>query len=117
MTNGYQLHPWCQQREVVDYCTKNGVVVEAYCPLVRNQKADDKTLNEIANKYNKTTGHILIRYCIEKGWSPLPKSDTPSRIKANADVFGWSIDKEDMAKLDGLDDGDKGSICQIPVKD
>lgn len=87
-------------------------MVEAYCPIVRNQKADDKTLVGLAEKYKKTTGQILIRYCIEKGWSPLPKSDTPSRIKANAEVFGWSIDAADVAKLDALDEAEKGAICE-----
>ena len=108
----FQLHPWNQQREAVEYCQKNKIVVEAYCPLVRNQKADDKTLVQLAEKYKKNTSQVLIRYCIEKGWVPLPKSDTPSRIKANADVFGFELDKEDMAALDGLDQGANGAIVQ-----
>lgn len=44
---------------------------------------------------------------------PLPKSDTPSRIEANADVFGFEIDEEDMKALDGLDQGDKGAIGEF----
>jgi len=110
--NQIELHPWCQQREIVDYCNTNKIIVEAYCPLVRNQKADDKTLKSLAEKYKKNTGQVLIRYCIEKGWVPLPKSDTPSRIEGNADVYDFSLSKEDMASLDGLDQGAKGSIVQ-----
>ncbi|KAJ9645195.1 hypothetical protein H2199_003200 [Coniosporium tulheliwenetii] len=110
--NQIELHPWCQQRTAVSYCEEKGIVVEAYCPLVRNQKADDKTLNALAEKYQKSTGQILIRYCLQKGWVPLPKSDTPSRIEANADVYGFDISKEDMETLDGLDQGDKGAIVQ-----
>ncbi|KAK5119151.1 hypothetical protein LTR85_007765 [Meristemomyces frigidus] len=98
--NQLELHPWLQQREVVEYCQKNGIVVEAYCPLVRNQKANDPTLNEIAKKHGKTTAQVLVRYCVQKGWSPLPKSDNPGRIAQNADVFGFEIGKEDMQKLD-----------------
>jgi len=112
LVNQIELHPWCQQRDLVKYCQDNGIVVEAYCPLVRNQKADNKALVEVAEKYKKNTAHILIRYCIQKGWSPLPKSDTPSRIEANAQVFGWSMSDEDMAKLDSLDEGPKGAICE-----
>ncbi|KAF2221367.1 aldo-keto reductase [Elsinoe ampelina] len=110
--NQIELHPWLQQREIVDYCNKHKIIVEAYCPLVRNKKADDPTLNSIADKHSKTTGQVLIRYCLQKGWSPLPKSDTPSRIEANADVFGFELDSEDMKKLDGLDQGPAGSIVQ-----
>ena len=110
--NQIELHPWCQQREVVRYCETNKIVVEAYCPLVRNQKADDETLNKVADKHAKTPGQVLIRYCVQKGWVPLPKSDTPSRISANADVYAFELDGEDMATLDNLDQGAKGAIVQ-----
>jgi diketogulonate reductase-like aldo/keto reductase len=43
---------------------------------------------------------------------PLPKSDTPSRIESNADVYGFELDQDDMKKLDGLDQGEKGAIVQ-----
>lgn len=110
--NQIELHPWNQQRECVEYCRQNNILVEAYCPLVRNQKADDKTLNKIADKHAKTTGQVLIRWCLQKGFVPLPKSDTPSRISANADVYGFELDKEDMQTLDNLDEGAKGAIVQ-----
>jgi diketogulonate reductase-like aldo/keto reductase len=100
--NQLELHPWNQQREIVDYCHKNGIVVEAYCPLVRNQKANDPTLNEIASMHGKTPSQVLIRYCIEKGWSPLPKSDNPGRIAQNADVFDFALTQADMEKLDAM---------------
>jgi diketogulonate reductase-like aldo/keto reductase len=107
-----QLHPWCQQREAVEYCVKNNIVIEAYCPLVRNQKAHDKTLNDVANKHKRSTNQILIRYCLEKGWVPLPKSDTPQRIVSNANVYDFELDEEDMKSLDSLDQGSKGAIVQ-----
>lgn len=87
-------------------------MVQAYCPLVRNEKADDKTLNAIADKHKKSTGQVLIRYALQKDWVPLPKSDTPSRIEQNADVYGFELDEGDMEKLDGLDQGAKGAIVQ-----
>jgi len=100
--NQLELHPWLQQREVVEYCQRNGIVVEAYCPLVRNAKANDKTLNEVADKHKKSTAQVLVRYCIEKNWSPLPKSDNPGRIKQNSEVFDFKLDQEDMTKLDSV---------------
>ncbi|KAI4120946.1 MAG: hypothetical protein LQ338_006655 [Usnochroma carphineum] len=111
--NQIELHPWCQQREIVDYCNQNKIIIEAYCPLVRNMKAHDETLVSISEKRSKTTGQTLIRYCLQKGWVPLPKSDTPSRIKANADVFGFELDDDDMKRLDGLDQGERGAIVQV----
>ncbi|THY56849.1 aldo-keto reductase [Aureobasidium pullulans] len=110
--NQIELHPWNQQRVAVEYCQANNIVVEAYCPLVRNQKADDPTLKSLSEKYKKSTGQVLIRYCLQKGWVPLPKSDTPSRIKDNADIYDFEISKEDMSKLDDLDQGAAGAIVQ-----
>ncbi|KAI4755719.1 aldo-keto reductase [Aureobasidium sp. EXF-3400] len=110
--NQIELHPWNQQRVAVEFCQANNIVVEAYCPLVRNQKADDPTLKSLSEKYKKSTGQVLIRYCLQKGWVPLPKSDTPSRIKENADIYDFEISKEDMSKLDDLDQGAAGAIVQ-----
>ena len=112
-----QLHPWCQQRVVEKYCRENGIVVEAYSPLVRNQRAHDPTLVGVAGKHGKTTAQVLIRCCLQKGWVPLPKSDTPSRIEENADVFGFELDGEDMETLDGLDMGDAGAIVEAVKND
>ena len=105
-----QLHPWCQQREIVSFCQSEGIIVSAYCPLVRNQKAEDPTLLSLSKKYNKSTAQVLVRYSLQKGWTPLPKSETPSRIAANADVFDFNLDAAEMEKLDSLDEGAKGQF-------
>jgi diketogulonate reductase-like aldo/keto reductase len=55
---------------------------------------------------------VLVRYCLQKGWVPLPKSDTPQRIVSNADVYNFELDEEDMKALDDLDQGSKGAIVQ-----
>lgn len=87
-------------------------MVEAYCPLVRNSKAGDETLVGIAQKYDVTPSQVLVRYSLEKGWVPLPKSDNATRIQVNADVFAFALDHDDMRLLDGLDEGRAGSIVQ-----
>jgi diketogulonate reductase-like aldo/keto reductase len=105
------MHPWCQQKEIDKYCQKNGIVVEAYSPLVRNKKSDDPTLNEVARSHDVSVAQVLIRYSLQKGWVPLPKSDTLSRIAANAEVYGFELLEEEMKKLNSLDQGTRGSIC------
>ena len=55
---------------------------------------------------------MLIRYSFQNNWVPLPKSDTPSRIVGNADVYDFELSKEDMQKLDDLDQGARGAIVQ-----
>ena len=93
-------------------------MVEAYSPLVRGQKGDDATLTKLAEHHKKSPAQILIRYCLQKDWVPLPKSDTPSRIEENADVYDFHLSDEDMKTLDDLDQGERGSIgvylCRFP---
>ncbi|KAM0722042.1 hypothetical protein Q7P37_002968 [Cladosporium fusiforme] len=108
--NQLELHPWLQQREVVAYCQKNGMVIEAYCPLVRNQKANDPVLSGIASKHEKSTAQVLLRYCLQKEWVPLPKSDNSDRIAQNADVYGFELSQDDMSKLDEQNTDGSGSL-------
>ncbi|KAI9826651.1 MAG: hypothetical protein M1832_006247 [Thelocarpon impressellum] len=108
--NQIELHPFCQQRQVAAHCAGLSIVLQAYSPLVRNRRADDATLVALAEKYATSTPQLLIRYALQKGWVPLPKSDTPARIAANADVYGFAIEAGDMDTLDALDEGSRGAI-------
>ncbi|PLB53724.1 Aldo/keto reductase [Aspergillus steynii IBT 23096] len=110
--NQIELHPWCQQRVIDAYCKKNGIIVESYSPIVRNYKASDPTLVELGKKYGKSTQQVLIRYALQKGWVPLPKTDNPDRIVSNADVFDFDISEEDFAVLNALDQGRAGAIVE-----
>lgn len=113
--NQIELHPWCQQRDIVAYCREKGIVVQAYCPLVRAQRADDPVLNRIASKYGKTWAQILIRWSLQKGYSPQVKSVHGQRIKENAQVYDFCIADEDMAELDDCDMGAEGACSWNPV--
>ncbi|MCJ1429018.1 hypothetical protein MMC29_006931 [Sticta canariensis] len=115
--NQLELHPWSQQRTIVSYCRAHSIIIEAYSPLVRNQKSHNTTLVSLAQKYSKTPSQILIRWSLQHGWVPLPKSDTKSRIEENSDVFGWELESEDMHVLDDLDEGQEGAIVQAVKND
>ncbi|KAG6378339.1 NADP-dependent oxidoreductase domain-containing protein [Boletus reticuloceps] len=98
------LHPLCQQRPIVDYCRAQSIVVQAYCPIIRGQM-DQSVIQAIAKKYERDPAQILIRWSLQKGFVPLPKSATPSRIKSNADIYDFSLGSEDVTLLDNLDMG------------
>lgn len=115
LANDWQLHPFCQQRAIVSYCRTNNIVISAYCPLVRNLKASNEIIVSIAKKHSVSTNQVLVRYSLQKGWNPLPKSDTPERIEQNADVFGFELDEENMKALDELDEGDRGALVEAVV--
>jgi diketogulonate reductase-like aldo/keto reductase len=79
---------------------------------VGNRKSEDLTLVRLAKKYNRSTEQILIRYCLQKGWVPLPKSDDPEQIAQSVNVYDFKISQEDMVTLDGLDRGASGAIVE-----
>lgn len=87
-------------------------MLQAYSPLAKNTKADDPTLTKIAKIHNVAGTQVLIRYCLQKNWTPLPKSVTPSRIVQNADVYGFELGEEEMEMLEGLDQGASGALLE-----
>ncbi|GAA6040720.1 hypothetical protein JCM8097_000891 [Rhodosporidiobolus ruineniae] len=113
--NQIELHPFCQQKPIVEYCQKEGIVVEAYCPILRGQRFDDPTIVKISEKHSVDPARILIRWSLQKGFVPLPKSDTLSRIERNRDLEGFELDAEDMKALDSLDEAEKGAVSWNPV--
>ena len=103
--NQLELHPWFQSRDIVEYCTAHGIVVEAYSPLAKAQKMDDPVLVRIAAAHGVEPAQILVRWSLDKGFVTLPKSVTESRIKLNKDVFNIKLSADDVAALDALDCG------------
>ena len=101
--NQVELHVFLQQPELVEFCKQHGIVVEAYSPLAHGHGLDDPVLTEIAKKHGKTTAQIMLRWCIEVGTVPLPKSVTPERIKQNFEITDFTLDAADMAKIKELE--------------
>lgn len=89
------------QNEIVDYCKANGILVEAYSPLATGAIVEHSDLSTLAEKYGVTVAQLCIRFCIENGTLPLPKSVNEDRIKANLEV-DFKISNEDMAYLNSL---------------
>jgi len=79
-------------------------VVEAYAPLTRAQRLQDPTLVSLSQKYGCTTPQLLVRWSLQHGFVPLPKSISKERIIENAGVEGFEISQDDMKKIDGLEE-------------
>ena len=89
------------QNNITEYCKANGILVEAYSPLATGAIVDHGELSALAEKYGVSVAQLCIRFCIENGTLPLPKSVNEDRIKANIDV-DFSISKQDMDYLNSL---------------
>jgi diketogulonate reductase-like aldo/keto reductase len=95
----YELHPWLPHDDIVTWCRAHGVIVQAWSPLVRSERSSEPVLKEIGDKYGKSWAQVLVRWSLQKGYVPLPKSVTPSRIEENADVWDFELNEADMARL------------------
>lgn len=103
MANQIPFYIGKDQKELMAFCEKHDIVVEAYSPLATGQLLDSSELKEIADKYGVTTAQLAIRYCLEKNTIPLPKSTHEERIIQNKQL-DFEISEDDMAILDKIED-------------
>ena len=103
--NQVEFSPYNYQKDLLDVCNKNKIILEAYSPLTNGKINGYETCPRI--KHNKTTAQVLIRWAIEHDLVVIPKSARKKRIVENADIFDFSLDKSDMKILDH----DEGFRC------
>jgi len=104
--NQIELHPLLQQKEIVAYCEKEGILIEAYSPLAKGSSwlLNHKELKKIARAHSKTVAQVLIRWSLQRGYICLPKSSNKARVVENFDVSDWALTKDDMKLIAGLDE-------------
>ena len=102
--NQFEVHPLFTQKPLIDFCKKNNIVVEAYTPLARNDDRLQKNLilKGLAKKYNKTIQQIVLRWHIELGIIPIPRSLNPERQFQNIDIFDFSLTTEEIKAIDSI---------------
>jgi diketogulonate reductase-like aldo/keto reductase len=100
--NQIRLCPGDTQDEVVDYCRNKNILLEAYSPLGTGAIFEAADIQAIAKKYRKTVAQICIRWSLQRGYLPLPKSITPARIKENTEVFDFELSAEDVKAIADL---------------
>ncbi|KAH6976281.1 NADP-dependent oxidoreductase domain-containing protein [Ilyonectria sp. MPI-CAGE-AT-0026] len=99
----WEVHPWLTRADIVTWCRARNIAVEAYCPIVRGQRWGEPKVAALAAKYGKTEAQILLRWSLQRGYVPLVKSVTPSRILENTQLYDFELTEEeveDMATTD-----------------
>ena len=97
-----EFHPGYTQEMTVRYCQEQGILVQAWSPIGRSALLHNPMLLEIAEHYQVSVAQLCIRYAVQRGVVPLPKSSAMERMKQNQDVFGFEISMEDMYRLGTL---------------
>ena len=100
--NQIEYHIGQTTPETVNYCRQKGILIEAWAPLNRGLALNNEKIAQIAEKHGKSTAQIHLRYCLQNGVLPLPKSVTPERIKENMEIFDFELSLDEMRELDAL---------------
>lgn len=105
--NQVEFNPYCQQKELRKLMKEAGVHVESWGPLGSGNQnlLKEPLINKIAQKYNKNSGQIILRFEIQDGVIVFPKSSNLDRIKSNMEIFDFELTENEMNLMRGLDKG------------
>jgi methylglyoxal/glyoxal reductase len=107
--NQIELHPRFSQQPLATYCEKLGIAVEAWSPLggTGGNLLDDPILKNIAEKYNKSTAQVVLRWELQSGIITIPKSTHRARIKANTELYDFELSATEMKTINDMDKAPK----------
>lgn len=102
--NQVESHPYLTQKPLMDYCAQKGIVCEAWGPLGGQgaQIMAEQTIGDIADKHGKTPAQVILRWDLQRGIVPLPKSVHRERIFSNAELYDFALDDEDMRAIEAM---------------
>jgi len=102
--NQIEVHPFNTRTDITSFCKEKGIIIEAYAPLARAKRMEDPKIVEFSRKYSCTPAQLMVRWSLQHGYVPLPKSVTKGRIVENAQIEGFEIGEDDMKAMDKLDE-------------
>lgn len=104
VVNQIEFHPFIYetQKPIIEFCRNNGITVEAYSPLSRGKALDHQKVAEVAKNIGKTNGQVMLRWAIEHGTVPIPKTSHKERMIENLGIFDFELSKEQMQELNSL---------------
>ncbi|MEV8329184.1 aldo/keto reductase [Streptomyces niveus] len=117
--NQLEIHPYFQQRPVLDYDNDHGILNQAWSPIGgitfypgygedRRSVLEDPAVTAIAEAHGKSPAQVLLRWGIQQGRSVIPKSTKRHRIAENVDVFDFALSTDELKTLDALETGLRG---------
>lgn len=112
--NQIETHPHFQQRDVREYHHRHNIQIESYSPLGSGAVLDNSLIAQVASKHQRSPAQVIIRWHLQEGLVVIPKSVTPDRIRQNLNVFDFTLDDGDMAKIATLDDPEDGKTGSQP---
>ena len=108
--NQIELHPWLPQREQRADDDRRGIVTESWSPLARGgDLLAEPVFAAIGDRYGKTPGQVILRWHVQLGLVPIPKSGNAERLRQNLEVFDFELTDSDLAEIDAVEAAQRGS--------
>ena len=107
-----EFSPWLFQQDILNTCKTNHIQLQAYSPLTRGLKFNDPRLVTLCNKYQKSPAQMVLRWHLEHGISPIPKSIKKERLIENFEANHFSMEAQDVLTMDGFNENFR--ICENP---
>ncbi|WP_125764629.1 aldo/keto reductase [Companilactobacillus hulinensis] len=106
--NQIEVNPWYQQNSEVDFNQGEDIRVEAWAPFAEGKHDifTNEVIKEIADKYNKSNGQVILRWLLQRGITVIPKSVHKNRMEENINVFDFELTDDEMKVMNGLDKGE-----------
>ncbi|XP_045483552.1 aldo-keto reductase family 1 member B7-like [Harmonia axyridis] len=113
VTNQVEVNPHLNQKKLTKFCKDRNIVITAYSPFGSPARTwakpgqpeiafDHPTFVKIAEKHGKTSSQVILRYLVDIGSVPIPKSTNKERLRLNLDIFDFKLDDEDIAAIDAM---------------
>ncbi|PLR84311.1 MULTISPECIES: aldo/keto reductase [Bacillus] len=104
MVNQVELHPLLAQIELHEFCKNQGIQMEAWSPLAQGELLNNNALKEIGAKYHKSPAQVILRWDLQREIVTIPKSINENRIIENANIFDFELSRDDMEKINSLNE-------------
>lgn len=109
--NQLQLNPWAIRQAERDYDATHSIITEAWAPIARGSELlAEKVIADVARRHSRTTAQVVLRWHVQAGCIPIPKTSDPQRLKENINVFDFVLSPEEMESISALDRGGEGLI-------
>ncbi len=105
--NQVETHPLFQNPELITYCQKSGITLQAYAPLARGAYLNSPLMIEIGNRHKKTPAQIGLRWLIQQNIAVIPKSEQKNHLEENSKIFDFSLTPEEMAAISAMNTGQR----------
>ncbi|SFL68743.1 aldo/keto reductase [Halanaerobium salsuginis] len=100
--NQVEFHPSLYQKDLLEFCQENDIVLTAYSPLARGEVFESEAIQKLAKEYDKSPAQLALKWLIDKNIVAIPKASSEEHLKSNFSLFDWEFPAEARTEMDKL---------------